>query len=612
MKTKTDTSRPDSSSISVGGKLLRERLQFEELVVDLLQSLVDNAPSQVDKAVIEALSAICFFLKMNYCGLLEVSADTRQIRVLKMGHGEEPEKDISGIDIAPMYPRAYDRAVEQKEPIIFLSPEKFLPSEDPDKAVWELWKALNLRILPLKIDGQVTHAIGLWSRTRVWKWSPMYADRLRLLGEVFVRALSHKRDHEALKYNERILTETQRIGNLGSWSWDIATGDLAWSDEVYRIFGVQRQEFDGTYQFFLATVHPDDRQAVEQALNESLTDPQKMYNIEYRLVRPDGSERIVHERGEVTFHTTEGKPARMIGTVLDVTERKQTEIMLQKTFEEISWHRKQLEVENIYLRDEIGLGEGFTNIVGTSESLQHIMFRIQQVAQMDTTVLLTGETGTGKGVFARALHDCGNRKGAPFVQVNCAGLPANLIESELFGRERGAFTGATEKQIGRFELANRGTIFLDEIGELPIELQPKLLRVLESGEFERLGSPHTVKVDVRIIASTNRNLNDQIKNGLFRRDLFYRLNVFPIKIPPLRERREDVPLLVKFYVDKFNKRCNKRITNIPREAMAALQAYRWPGNVRELINVIERAVIVSNGPALLIADQLESVFPPQI
>ena len=179
----------------------------------------------------------------------------------------------------------------------------------------------------------------------------------------------------------------------------------------------------------------------------------------------------------------------MVGTVLDITERKQSEILLEKALEEVRLHRKQLEAENIYLRDEIGLGKGFTNIVGTSEPIQHIMFRIRQVAQMNTTVLLTGETGTGKGVFARALHDSSNRKSAPFVQVNCAGLPANLIESELFGRERGAFTGATEKQIGRFELANGGTIFLDEIGELPIELQPKLLRVIESGEFERLGSP---------------------------------------------------------------------------------------------------------------------------
>jgi formate hydrogenlyase transcriptional activator len=605
---KSDKPKPDSNGSFANGKLLTERLQFEELIVNILEKLVGTPSGKMDKAVAGILDSLCVFFRIKYSGLLDVAPDTRQIRVLKMGCREAPERDISGIDIVPMYPRAYERVVEQEEPIVLLPLEKYPPLDDAFREVWELWKTLNLRILPLKIDGKVTHALGVWSNAKVWKWSPMYTDRLRLLAEIFVRVLGHKRDYDALKHSERILIETQRIASLGSWNWDIATGNLDWSDEVYRIFGLQRQERGLTYQFFLTMVHPDDRSVVEQAVYESLTNPHRNYTIEHRLVRPDGSERTVHERAEITYDS-EGKPAHMVGTVLDITERKQSEILLQKALEEVRLHRKQLEAENIYLRDEIGVGKGFANIVGTSEPIQHIMFRVQQVAQMNTTVLLTGETGTGKGVFARALHDSSNRINAPFVQVNCAGLPANLIESELFGRERGAFTGATEKQIGRFELANGGTIFLDEIGELPIELQPKLLRVIESGEFERLGSPRTVKVDVRFIASTNRNLNDHIANGDFRSDLFYRLNVFPIEIPPLRERREDIPLLVKFYVNKFNKRCNKHIADIPRKTMDALQAYQWPGNVRELINVIERAVIVSNGPVLHIADQLElSVF----
>jgi PAS domain S-box-containing protein len=599
---------PSRKSPSVSGKFLTERLQFEELTADILKKLITPSPSRLDEAMADILNLLCVFFKVNCCGLLEVEADTRQIRIKQMGHREVPVRDISGTDIVPFYPHVYDLVTKHNDQIV-ISPSAKSPSlNGPDRAVWELWKALNLRIVPLKIDGNVTHAIGLWNNAKARTWSPLYTDRVRLLGEICVKALSHKRDYDALKQSERMLIETQRIANLGSWSWDITSGNLVWSDEVYRIFGLQHKNFNVTFEFFLDMVHPDDRLAVKKAVQESLTNLQKKYNIEHRIVLPDSSERIVLERAEV-FCDNKGMPVNMVGTVLDITERKKSEIMLQKALEEVRLRRKQLEAENIYLRDEIGAGQGFKNIVGISEPIQQIIFRIQQVAQMNTTVLLTGETGTGKGVFARALHDSSNRINAPFVQVNCAGLPANLIESELFGRERGAFTGATEKQIGRFELANGGTIFLDEIGELPIELQSKLLRVIESGEFERLGSPRTVKVDVRVIASTNRNLNEQIKNGNFRSDLFYRLNVFPIEIPPLRERKEDIPLLVKFYVDKFNKRCNKNVTKISRETMDALQAYRWPGNVRELINVIERAVIVSNNGVLHVADQLELIVP---
>ena len=248
---------------------------------------------------------------------------------------------------------------------------------------------------------------------------------------------------------------------------------------------------------------------------------------------------------------------------------------------------------------------GLTDIVGVSNPIKYVMYRIKQVAPSRTTVLLTGETGTGKGLFARAIHKASNRKDKPFVHVNCAGLPPNLIESELFGREKGAFTGSTARQIGRFELANGGTIFLDEIGELPLELQAKLLKVIEDGEFERLGSPHPVKVDVRIIASTNRDLEEEIQKGQFRKDLFYRLSVFPVTIPPLRQRREDIPLLVKFYADRFGKSHGKPIKRIPANTVKALEEYAWPGNVRELMNVIERAVIVSEGPVLGLAEKID-------
>jgi formate hydrogenlyase transcriptional activator len=235
-----------------------------------------------------------------------------------------------------------------------------------------------------------------------------------------------------------------------------------------------------------------------------------------------------------------------------------------------------------------------------------VFFRIEQVAPQNATVLLLGETGTGKGVVARAIHARSARKDRPMITVNCTSLPANLIESELFGREKGAFTGANVSQMGRFELADGGTIFLDEIGEMPLELQSKLLRFIQDGEFERLGNPRTIKVNVRIIAASNRNLEEEIRNGRFREDLFYRLNVFPITIPPLRQRTEDIPLLVSHFIAKFNKKMGKKIESISKETMKSLQDYSWPGNVRELESVIERATITSQGTTLQVLDRFDT------
>jgi transcriptional regulator with GAF, ATPase, and Fis domain len=237
-------------------------------------------------------------------------------------------------------------------------------------------------------------------------------------------------------------------------------------------------------------------------------------------------------------------------------------------------------------------------IVGDGDAMRYVMSRIDQVAPTDATVLLHGETGTGKELVARAVHRKSPRHDRPFIVVNCAAMPAPLIESELFGRERGAFTGAHATQVGRFELANRGTIFLDEIGELPLEVQPRLLRVLQEGQLERLGNPRTVEVDVRVVAATNRDLGEEVRAGRFRRDLYYRLNVFPITLPSLSQRREDIPALVRHLVDRLGRTLRRRVDTIPDEVMASLQAHDWPGNVRELENVLQRAIILSKNGAL--------------
>ncbi|HTI10318.1 MAG TPA: sigma 54-interacting transcriptional regulator [Puia sp.] len=271
---------------------------------------------------------------------------------------------------------------------------------------------------------------------------------------------------------------------------------------------------------------------------------------------------------------------------------------LQIRLKEIESLKNRLQAENKYLQEEIKLNNNFDEIVSKSKIFHKVLQQIEQVASTDATVLVMGESGTGKELIARAIHNISLRSRKPLVKVNCATLPANLIESELFGHEKGAFTGALERKIGRFELADGGSIFLDEIGELPVELQAKLLRVLQEGEFERLGNPRTMKVNVRVIAATNRNLEQAIEKKEFREDLYYRLNVFPVLCPPLRDRKEDIPLLVKHFCQKHETKIGKKINHIPSKVMAALEQYDWPGNIRELENIIERALILSRNGTL--------------
>ena len=259
---------------------------------------------------------------------------------------------------------------------------------------------------------------------------------------------------------------------------------------------------------------------------------------------------------------------------------------------------KRLRDEKLYLQDEIRTKYNFEEIIGESPALKTILEQLQTVAPTDSTILILGETGTGKELIARAIHNLSARQARTLVKVNCAAIPTGLLESELFGHEKGAFTGAIAQRAGRFELAHRGTLFLDEVGDIPLELQPKLLRVLQEHEFERLGSARTIRVDVRLVAATNVDLTQKVADNQFRADLYYRLNVFPLTIPPLRERREDIPLLVRYFAQKYARRMKRPIETIPAKAMTALTEYHWPGNVRELENFVERSVILSRGTEL--------------
>ena len=297
---------------------------------------------------------------------------------------------------------------------------------------------------------------------------------------------------------------------------------------------------------------------------------------------------------------------KILAMVRDITERRNAEESLKKALDEVQRLKDQLLEENVYLQEEIRDASNFGEIIGRSEPLRRVLSKAEQVAPLETTVTILGETGTGKELLAHAIHRLSSRRQHTLVKVNCAALPGSLIESELFGHEKGAFTGADARRMGRFEIANGGTLFLDEVGELPLDLQAKLLRVLEEGEFERVGGSHTIKVDVRVIAATNRNLEDAVRKGAFRSDLYYRLNIFPITLPPLRERKEDIPILVTHLVKKLSQKLGKTIDAVPQDTMAKLRNYPWPGNIRELRNVIERAVIITQGPKLCLIDDLDS------
>ncbi len=369
---------------------------------------------------------------------------------------------------------------------------------------------------------------------------------------------------------------------------------LMWNRNIERILGYSKEELYQKYVLdFIDEADKEKSLKTIQRIFEQKTEQ----TIEYSLVTKSGKKMPYLGSGILA---TKGDEEFFIGMAIDVSKLKEAENKLKTQVAEINRLKNQLEAENIYLRGQIENVHDFKNIIGESDSLMHSLYRVEQVAKTNSTVLLEGETGTGKELFAIAIHNKSNRKNKPFVKVNCASLPATQIESELFGHEKGAFTGAIQKQVGRFELANGGTLFLDEIGEIPIELQSKLLRVLQEGEFERIGSPRTIKVDVRIIAATNRNLEEQIQQKLFRKDLYYRLNVYPITVAPLRDRLSDISLLAEHFVKRCNLNLGKNINRITKKTIRQLQSYSWPGNIREFENIIERAVIISNGKTLMV------------
>jgi formate hydrogenlyase transcriptional activator len=579
-------------------KELEEQLKFETLLTDVSARFVNLPADQIDGEIEEAQRNVCECLGLDLSSLWQLSAENPPL--LTLSHVYRP---LGGPPIPePMDAQEYFpwtlKQLRVGKVVAISSTEDVPPEAARDQEVWRHFGIKTSLGFPLSVGGGPLIGVLSFNTMREERtWPEALVKRLQLVAQIFINALVREDADRELRESEARLNLATSAAGAGLWSMEIDTREVWVSAKTRELFHIAPDE-DLNYESFLKVMHPEDRERVNQAVQQALQSGEKLL-IEYRIMLNDGSIRWIAARGQ-RYRNATGEPDRLMGVSMDISDRKRLEEQLQGRLREIEELKTQLEQENISLREEIRLLSPHSDVVAKSAAMKQVLAMVEQVAPTDSTVLLTGETGTGKEVIARKIHDLSNRKGRPLVTVNCASLPPTLIESELFGREKGAFTGAMSRMVGRFEVAHGSTILLDEIGDLPLELQTKLLRVLEEGCFERLGSTKPIQVDVRVIAASNRDLEHEIQAGKFRKDLYYRLSVFPISIPPLRERPDDIPLLVWNFIRQFEKRLGKNIQSVPKRSLEALQRHPWPGNARELRNVIEHAMIVSPGKTLVV------------
>jgi PAS domain S-box-containing protein len=568
---------------------------LESLISEISARVVKVSAEALDGEILRSLREVLLPLGVDRGGLLEVCEDSPVVKVSHAWYDEGVAQVSGEINLAELFPWSYQQLVVQGQTVAMASRDDLPPEADVDRQSHVLLGTRSALTIPLFIGQRVHHLVAVNAQKAERAWPAEVITHLRLLGEIFVSALQRRDADRALLRTMERLDLAAASADAGLWELDFETG-LIWTTEKARqLFGLDAG-LELTLARFLEEVHTEDRGMIRDAIDAAHRTGGEV-SVEYRIPTPDGEVRWMSSRGR--FQTGgASEPSRLMGVTLEVTRRKQMERQLQEQFQEIGRLKELLERENACLRNEVAICDEFRAFGGVSGNLGSIMTQVEQVARTCSTVLVQGETGTGKELIAQAIHRISERGKRPMVKVNCAALPAALVESELFGREKGAFTGALSRQMGRFELADGSTLFLDEIAEMPLETQAKLLRVLQDGEFERLGSPQTIKVDVRVIAATNRDLAEEVEKGRFRRDLYYRLNVFPIQVPPLRERPEDIPKLAWEFVNEFGERMGKKVRRIAAGDLQALVMYSWPGNIRELRNVIEHAMIVSQGETL--------------
>ncbi|HEX3035965.1 MAG TPA: sigma 54-interacting transcriptional regulator [Thermodesulfobacteriota bacterium] len=582
--------------------LQKERIRFEALLSEISARFLYLSPNEMDGGIEQCLQDLVEFLGYDRgsIGLFLEGAKKFCVTHTYACPGFEPAPKGDFVTIFPWY----TSMLQKGETLVFSN----LPHDLPDEATAEREYCIkggfkSHLAIPLKVGNSTLGAIGFGSYSSNMSCPKELIQRLRIIGEIFAYAMLRKQALDVILHRDNLL---QTI--FSSISSHVVVldreGNIIYTSRSWEEFA---RDNDGDMNRVMVGVNYLDvcqKAAAEndQSAQEVLQGVRAVLD---REMPNFSSEYPCHSPTEQRWYLMQVDPMPSLhgGVVIshiNITDRKKSEQELKKALIEIKRLKNQLHAENISLREEVKLEGSYDEIIGASRAIKSVLRQAEQVANTGATVLLYGETGTGKELIARVIHKLSPRKGRALIKVNCAALPSTLIEAELFGREKGAYTGALTKQIGRFEMANGSTIFLDEISELSLELQSKLLRVLQEGEFERLGSPQTIKVDVRVIAATNRDLSKAMEEGNFREDLYYRLNVFPIHIPPLRERKEDIPMLVWSFVKEFSEKMGKRIEKIPRKTMEDLQLYPWHGNVRELRNVIERAMILTKGSTLLV------------
>ena len=585
---------------------LAERLRFEKTLSELSARFVNLPPDRVESQIAHELKMLANFFEVDRVTVFEISEIDQRLHTVH-------SFTRSNVAPAPSQIEFHRLTWAQKklfngEMVIFSDPGELPPDAVAEKEFLQSQGVRSAVVVPLKADQSTLGLLTLTMLRRPKEWPRDLTPRIAVVAEIFANALARKQSEEALRQAKAFNRST-----LDSLQYQIAVMDREGKIlDVNKSWERFAKELDGGPLGRIGTglnyidacresacAGDTLSQTVLEGIQAVLEGKRANFFLDYPCDLSAGERWF--SMGVIPFS---GQKGGVIVSRIDITDRKQAENDLRKAYTEIARLKDQLEAESTYLQEEIKLERNFESIIGTSAAIKYVLYKVEKVAATDTSVLILGETGTGKELMARAIHNLSLHNARPLVKVDFASLPANLIESELFGYERGAFTGAQTRHIGRFEVANGTTIFLDEIGELPLELQPKLLRVLQDGEFERLGSTRTIKVDVRVIAATNRDLEAEVREGRFREDLFYRLNVFPITVPPLRDRMEDIPLLAQFLTEKVSKGVGKSIVQIPHSIIKTMQDYPWPGNVRELQNVIERAVINSSGPKLRLADDL--------
>jgi PAS domain S-box-containing protein len=593
---------------------LERLLAFETLISELSSRFINLPPGEVDHEIEDALRRVCEPLGIDLAVLWQFSSAAPDVVAPTHFYYAPGVPRVSEPMRQEHYPWTRQQVLAGRTVVV--SSLDDVPAEGAvDRETCRLFGIRSNLTLPLAVGGAPpVGAVGFNALRAERPWPDALVKRLQLVTQVFANALARRRHELSLQESEARLSAGADLAGLAFYEVDLGERTVFVDDRFADVCGIppEAQHGLGVLEFWIEHLHPDDRQHVLDQRQELHAGGLETLTLEYRYRHPIRGERWLHHVARVARRDAAGGSVKTYGVLRDITERRQREEALRQSYAEIERLKDRLQAESDYLKAEIKVVHPHGEVTGQSPAIQKVLRLVEQVAPTGSSVLIRGETGAGKELVAQAIHRLSPRRSHLLVKVNCAALPSGLVESELFGREKGAFTGALTRQVGRFEVADGSTLFLDEIGELSLEVQAKLLRVLETGEFERLGSPRTIKVDVRLIAATNRDLLEEVRERRFREDLYYRLNVFPIRVPPLRERVEDIPALVWAFLEEFSSRMGKKITQVPRRTMEALQRHSWPGNVRELKNVIEHGAILTDGAALRIPmlDETAAAAPP--